>query len=112
METFFILGMMLLMIASMWKIFDKADQAGWASIVPIYNIVVLLRIVGKPTWWLLLLFVPLVNFIVIIILVNRLSQAFGKSTGFTIGLILLGVIFYPILAFGDSEYTPLEEDND
>src|SRR5207302_1407291 len=52
----------VLMVASMWKVFTKAGEPGWASIVPIYNIIVLLKIAGKPIWWffILWLFIPLI----------------------------------------------------
>jgi len=87
-----------------WRIFEKADQPGWAAIVPIYNLVVLLRIVGRPMWWIILLLIPIVNFIAGAIIYIDLSKSFGKGTGFGIGLLLLGIIFGPILAFGDATY--------
>jgi hypothetical protein len=73
-------------------------------IVPIYNIIVMLQIVGRPLWWIVLLFIPLVNFVVAILLAIDLARAFGKSEGFAVGLILLGFVFYPILAFGSATY--------
>ena len=92
------------MIASMWTIFSKAGKPGWASIVPIYNLIVLLEIVGKPWWWLFLMLIPIVNIVILIIVYHNLSLSFGKGGGFTVGLILLGIIFLPILAFGDAKY--------
>ena len=92
------------MIASMWTIFSKAGKPGWASIVPIYNLIVLLEIVGKPWWWLFLMLIPIVNIVILIIVWHNLSLSFGKGGGFTVGLILLGIIFLPILAFGDAKY--------
>jgi hypothetical protein len=94
----------VLLIAAMWKIFAKAGQPGWAAIVPIYNIVVLLQIIGRPLWWIVLLFIPVANFIVLIISMIDLAKSFGKGTGFAIGLILLGPIFLPLLGFGDARY--------
>ena len=96
----------LLMIASMWKVFVKAGKPGWAAIVPIYNFVVLCEIAGKPAWWVVLFFVPVVNFIAIIVLSIALAKKFGKGTGYGIGLALLGVVFYPMLGFGDAQYDP------
>jgi hypothetical protein len=87
-----------------WKIFEKAGRPGWAGIVPIYNIIIMLEIIGKPLWWLVLLIIPFVNFVVIIIMMIELAKAFGKTTGFGVGLALLGFIFIPILAFGDAQY--------
>lgn len=98
------LAIIVLMIASLWKIFEKAGKPGWASIIPIYNLIVLLEIVGKPVWWFILYLIPIVNIIFLIWTINLLSKSFGKDEGFTIGLILLGVVFYPILGFGDAEY--------
>ncbi len=87
-----------------WKIFTKAGQPGWAAIIPIYNIYVLLQIVGRPGWWLILMLIPCVNIVVMILVCLDLARVFGKDTGFAIGLILLGFIFIPILAFGDARY--------
>jgi len=98
------LAIFVLMIASMWVVFTKAGKPGWACLIPIYNIIVLLDIVGRPWWWLLLLLVPLVNIIIGILLCLDLAKSFGKGAGFGIGLLLLGFIFYPLLAFGDATY--------
>jgi hypothetical protein len=101
------LAIMIVCIAAAWKVFEKAGKPGWAAIVPIYNVIVLLDIVGKPMWWILLMFIPFVNFIVGIIVVLRLVQSFGKGVGFAVGLIFLPFIFYPILGFGDAQYKKL-----
>ena len=98
------IGIIVLLIASIWKIFTKAGKPGWASIIPIYNIIVLLEIINKPVWWIVLFLVPFVNFVIIIIVYVELAKVFGKSTGFGIGLVLLGVVFFPMLAFGDATY--------
>ena len=100
------LAVAILMIASMWKIFVKAGKPGWAAIIPIYNFVVLCEIAGKPAWWVVLLFVPVVNFVVIIILSIALAKKFGKGTGYGLGLAFLGVVFYPLLGFSDAQYDP------
>ncbi|HKU18874.1 MAG TPA: DUF5684 domain-containing protein [Candidatus Saccharimonadales bacterium] len=99
------------MIVCMWRVFTKAGKPGWAAIIPIYNTLVLLQIVGRPWWWILLFlvsFIPIVgsivSFIIIVIVYNDLSKSFGKSTGFTVLLVLLPVIGFPILAFGDAKY--------
>ncbi|MGH7751788.1 MAG: DUF5684 domain-containing protein [Gemmatimonadales bacterium] len=99
------LAIAVFFIAVMWKIFTKAGKPGWASIIPIYNLVVWLDIVGKPVWWIILLLIPIVNIFVYIIMYHGLSKAFGKGVGFTLGLIFLGIIFFPILAFGSAQYT-------
>jgi hypothetical protein len=92
------------MIASLWKVFTKAGEPGWAAIVPFYNLFVLLKIAGKPAWWLVLFLIPLVSMVMAFITYISLAKAFGKSAGFGVGLVLLGPIFLPILAFGSAEY--------
>ena len=84
--------------------FEKAGKPGWGAIVPIYNIVILLEIAGKPIWWFILFFIPFVNFIVVILISIEVAKNFGKGTGFGLGLAFLGFIFYPILGFGDAKY--------
>ena len=96
----------LLVIIGTWKMFSKAGKPGWASIVPIYNMVVLLEITGKPIWWILLLCLPLVNFVIAIILCLALAERFSKGGGFAAGLILLPFIFIPMLGFGSATYQP------
>jgi hypothetical protein len=98
------LTLIILMIASIWTVYTKAGKPGWAAIVPIYNIIVLLEIVKKPLWWIVLLILPIVNIVVFIIVYIELAKAFGKSAGFGVGLVLLGFVFLPILAFGDARY--------
>jgi hypothetical protein len=105
----FYLAIVVVLVAAMWKVFEKAGQPGWAAIVPIYNIYILLQIVGKPGWWLVLFLIPLVNLIIIFIVYIGLAHSFGKSTGFGIGLVFLGIIFFPILGFGDAEYIGPQE---
>jgi len=100
----FYLVFTILMIAAWWKIFTKAGQPGWATIIPIYNWIVWCRIAGRPWWWILLMLIPFVNFIILIILLIDLAKSFGKGVGFGIGLLLLGVIFFPILGFGSATY--------
>jgi len=98
------IGIIVLVIAGSWKVFEKAGKPGWAAIVPIYNIIVLFEITGKPVWWIILLFIPLVNIVILFLTYNALAKSFGKDIGFALGLIFLGVIFIPMLGFGDAEY--------
>lgn len=98
------LALLAVILVGFWKVFAKAGQPGWAALIPIYNCYILLKIVGRPVWWLILLLIPLVNIVIAVILSLDLAKSFGKSTGFAIGLLLLGFIFYPILGFGDATY--------
>jgi hypothetical protein len=98
------LAFIVLMIVSAWKINEKANQPGWACLIPIYSTYITLKIIGKPTWWLFMFLIPIANIIFAIMMVNLLAKSYGKDTGFTIGLIFLPFIFYPILGLGDAEY--------
>jgi uncharacterized membrane protein YhaH (DUF805 family) len=100
------LAVIVLLIAAMWKIFTKAGKPGWAALVPIYNIIVLLEIAGKPAWWVVLFLIPFVNLIVAIVVAIAVAKNFGKGTGFGLGLAFLGFIFAPMLAWGDAQYNP------
>jgi len=94
----------VLLFASEWVIYQKAGKRGWYSLIPVYNVLVLLQIVGKPWWWILLFLIPFVNIIFVIWMLNMLSKSFGKNEGFTVGLLFLSFIFLPILAFGKAKY--------
>lgn len=91
-------------IIVMWKVFVKAGQPGWGIFIPIYNVYLMLKIAKRPGWWLILYLVPVVNLIIGIIVQFDIAKNFGKSVGFGFGLLFLGFIFYPILAFGDAKY--------
>lgn len=111
----FILLIAVYAIIVMWKIFTKAGQPGWAVLVPFYNLYVYTQVVQRPSWWMVLYFasiVPIVGpltVLVISILDNlRMAKVFGKSSGFGVGLIFLGIIFQSILAFGDAKYIRLD----
>jgi hypothetical protein len=93
-----------ILVIPYWVIFTKAGQEGWPALIPIYSTYILLKVVGRPGWWLLLFLIPLVNFIILIIVMNDLSKSFGHGVGFTLGLIFLSIIFLFILAFGSSTY--------
>jgi hypothetical protein len=99
-------AIVLLMIISLWIVVQKAGRPGVSQIIPIWNLIELVRISGKPLWWvILILLVPVADIIMLIIVTHAISKAFGKDAGFTVGLILLPFIFWPILAFGKATYT-------
>lgn len=98
----------LFFLAVMWRIFTKAGKPGWAILVPIYNIIVMLQIVNRPAWWIVLMLIPGVNAVIGIMLIIDLAKSYGKGAGFAVGMMFLSVIFYPILAFGDAEYQRIE----
>ena len=88
-----VVSLLLLIIGSVWKIYEKANQPGWTSIVPVYSFLKLLEIIGKPWWWLLLMLVPIVNIVFGIKVHNLLAKSFGKDVWFAIGLIFLPFIY-------------------
>jgi hypothetical protein len=107
--VFLVIGIVTLI--GMWKVFAKAGQPGWAVLVPIYNIIVLLRVAGLPWYWVFAPFVaiiPILGWIAYIVWIvwvhHRISTRFGQGVGFTIGLTLLGPIFWLILGFGSAQY--------
>jgi Family of unknown function (DUF5684) len=102
--TLFFFAMIFVMIAAQWKVFTKAGQPGWACLIPILNLLVILKLVKRPMWWILLFLIPFVNFVTLLIVLVDLAKAFGKGIGFAIGLIILGPIFYLILGFGSATY--------
>ena len=94
-----------LTIVPMWKVFKKAGQPGWAALIPFYNTYIMIKIAGRPDWFLLLFFIPFVNIIAAALVLIDLAKAFGKSTTFAIfGLLLFPVIGWMILAFGNATY--------
>ena len=94
----------VLLIVALWKIFTKAGQPGWASLIPIYNIYIWCKIVGRPGWWVILMLISFVNFIIAIILCIDPAKSFGNGVGFGVGLAFLGIIFFPVLGFGSAQY--------
>lgn len=98
------LALVVFMFASMWKIYTKSGQEGWTCLIPIYNYIILLKIVGKPWWWLLLMMIPFAGIVWSVWTMNLLSKSFGKEEGFTVGMVLLPFVFFPILGFGSAEY--------
>jgi hypothetical protein len=94
----------LLIIVSQWVIFEKAGDSGWKSLIPIYNAYTLMEVSGCPGWWVVLLFIPVVNVVFFLLAMLSLAQKFGRGAAFGIGLWLLPMFFFPVLAFGGSQY--------
>jgi hypothetical protein len=94
----------LVVIIGIWKVFEKAGEPGWASLVPVYNLMVMARIAGQPEINGLLCFIPIVGIYFGAMLCIDLAQKFGKDAMYGIGLLLLGIIFFPMLGFGSAQY--------
>ncbi len=102
--TIFSLLLAVFLLIVTCKIFTKAGRAWWEAIIPIYNIFIYLKIAGKSYWGVLWLCIPIVNIFYGISVTHALSKKFGHGVGFTLGLLFLGIIFLPLLAFGKSQY--------
>ena len=94
----------LWMLITVWIVFRKAGQPGWLAIIPIANTFVMCKVGQKPGWWFVLFIIPIVNIVIAILVYDGVAKGFGKSSGFTVGLIFLPFIFFPILAFGSARY--------
>jgi hypothetical protein len=101
----------IFILVAMWRIFTKAGQPGWKAIIPLYNTYILLKIVGRPGWWLLLFLASVIPFVgaivtlvVAVIVYNDLAKSFGRDVGYTILLIFLPVVGFPLLAWGSAKY--------
>jgi Family of unknown function (DUF5684) len=103
-QIVFICLIAFIQIIPQWVVFSKAGQPGWACLIPFYNIYIMTKITGKPAIWTLWCIIPVVNIIFLVWLMNMMSKSFGHGEGFTAGLVLLGIVFWPILAFGKSKY--------
>lgn len=102
--TLISLAATILTIAGLWKMFEKAGKPGWAAIIPVYNFIILLEIVGKPLWWIIGILIPCVNFVVIIWVLNLLMKSFGKDSIYTVLAIFFSFIIFPMIGFGSDRY--------
>jgi hypothetical protein len=101
----FALAIVVVVVIGLWKLFEKAGEPGWAAIIPIFNLIVMLKIAGRPAWWVILYFIPLVNIVATIIVSIDIAKAFGQSAVFGFFLnFLFGGIGYLILGFGNYQY--------
>ena len=111
-------ALLVFSIICWWLVFRKAGQPGWAILIPVYNLLVMLRVAGKPWWWILFFLVALLAWIpilgqilmlgllvVFILIMHGISKSFGQGAGFTVGLVLLNIIFVAILAFGKYKWS-------
>lgn len=97
-----VIAIMLVYLASGWRLFTKAGQPGWAILIPIYGPYVYATEIGDSST---LMFVLALLFGIPWILINiDVAENFGKSTVWGLGLSFLGFIFVPLLAFGDATY--------
>ena len=83
------------------KIFSKAGQSGWKAFIPFLNLFTFTKVVEKPVWWIAIYLVLPVGYLLSAI---QIAKSFGRNITFSIGLIILPIVFFPLLAFGKSTY--------
>lgn len=115
--SIFYVAILIFGITCTWKLFKKAGEPGWAALIPIYNVIVLMRVAKMSLWWLLLIlgiFIPFIGYGFVlafsILQSIKLAQAFRRGIGFALGLFFLGFIFIPILAFGSAKHIDYSEE--
>ena len=96
-----ILAFVLLVIIAMWRVYERAGEPGWAVLIPFYNMYVLTKVGGVSGWWVVVMFIPLINIIALFVVSIGVARRFDRGAGFGIGLALLPMIFYPMLAWGE-----------
>ena len=93
---------LIFLLAGKWATFEKAGEKGWKSLIPIYNTVIILKMVGKPWWWVLLYIIPPVGIVIHVMVSHLLSQSFGQGIIYTIGLYFFSPVFYLLIGFKKS----------
>ncbi|MDC7234031.1 MAG: DUF5684 domain-containing protein [Spirochaetales bacterium] len=101
--VFWLIVSVVLLVAN-WKIFTKAGKPGWAILIPIYNVIVMLQIVKKPLWWIIMLLIPGVNVVFVILIIYNLCLSFGQPAWHVIPALLVSFVYYPYLAFSSASY--------
>lgn len=91
-------------VVALSEILAKAGQPRWAALVPVYDIVVLLKAVGRPWWWLLFMLVPLANVAIFLVVCLDLARVFGRGRLFGLGLLALAPACQLVLAYGGARY--------
>lgn len=91
-----------------WKLYEKAGRKSWEAAIPVYNSIVLMKIIDRPTWWTVLLFIPIVNLIMFPVIWVETLRAFGKKSQIdtALGVITLGFYIYYVNYAQDVTYIP------
>ena len=97
-----ILGAMT--VVGMWKVIAKAGHHGWLALIPIVNLIMLLRVAGRRPWWIMLYLIPIAGIVASIVVGQDLAERFGRSRRFGLGVGLLPPVFLLILGFGHAQY--------
>nr|WP_314839153.1 signal peptidase I [uncultured Flavobacterium sp.] len=81
-----------------WKLYESAGRKKWEAAIPVYNAIVLMKIIGRPTWWTVLLFIPIINLILFPVIWIETLRSFGKKSSLDtfLGIVTLGFYIYYI----------------
>lgn len=98
--TLSLFAIIILFHMGLWKLFEKAGRKGWEAIVPFYNLYVMIRLTGRPLWWLILFLIPGVNFIVWMGLVVDFAKSYAKNSFLQhVGAIAVPFLLFPLWGF-------------
>ena len=103
-STLFNLTLVGVFCAGIWRVYAKAGLPGWGGLIPVYNLVLWMRLGGKPGWWAIWLFVPFLNLVIYTIVTFEVAKNFGKGVAYTLGLLLVPPVFYATLGLGSAQY--------
>ena len=101
--------LLIILLMGIWKMFEKGGIPGILGLSPVVNLFYLPILAGKPMWWGLLYFIPLVNVVIAILILIGIAERFGRGTGTALGLVFLTPIFFCILGYGSAEYSASPE---
>ncbi|MCC4214572.1 signal peptidase I [Leeuwenhoekiella parthenopeia] len=89
-----------------WKLYKKAGRQAWEALIPVYNAVILMKIIGRPWWWTILLFIPIVNLIMFPVIWVETARSFGKNTttDTLLAIVTLGFYLFYINYAADVSY--------
>lgn len=91
--------LLLVVLLAIGNIFEDCKQKGYLALIPVINLMVLLKITLSPRWWLLPLLIPGVNLYFLYKIFSNLSIGFGRERSYAIKILLLPFIYLPILAY-------------
>ncbi len=104
----FFLGVQLIHYLGTWRLYEKAGRKGWEAAIPVYNSIVLMKIINRPTWWTLLLFIPIINLIMFPVIWVETLRSFGKNKPLDtfLGIATLGFYIYYVNYTQDVAHIP------
>lgn len=107
-SSFFMIALYVLIVIAAWRIFSKAGYAGILALIPIVNVIILVKIAGYSGWMALWYLVPIANIVIAIFVALRLGANFGKGVVFSVFLLwLFPVVGYFVVGLGSAQYRPV-----